>query len=525
MDKLIRIKRSESAGAVPPTLAVGELAINLADLALFVGTQTGVKNLSTSPVRSVVDLQDPQFGFKFDGSDETAKLQQVADWYAGRMITTGNKEVSVKSVKWPSGTYLYSTKLKTLAGAEDFVSPIFVDGRTALKKNIFFMNVEVDGNRQNQAAVDSPIEDGGRHGFRVLGNIQDLYLFRCKANYCAGDGYEFFSVDSETSDAAYKMRNITMVSCVSNWNRRHGFSVDSVTGFTVIDGVSDNNGTDLNTTQPLNHGSRGARYNNNLYGRGFDFEDYGIGTAFRNVVIDGFKASGNVAGLLFHSSANVNMTGFIPRGDISLSNIEVGVLSPASTNASLSFYNESATKAKPAFTNIEMSNCRLQGHLYLAGVRGCTFRGRLRRTGGDQYSTILGMSAQIRIDAEGDDGRHVLYDNGAIPPVAITTTAGLGSPTMGASTVSVMETFPAMIIKVEGTFSGGTAGLFGFSIQTSADTFLQGRAAQAYMRDTGLPVSAAVQEAGASSATVLVSPGGAGTYSYSVVFKVGAIYP
>ena len=42
MASVIKLKRNATAGAVPASLAVGEIAVNLFDRKLYVGNSTGV---------------------------------------------------------------------------------------------------------------------------------------------------------------------------------------------------------------------------------------------------------------------------------------------------------------------------------------------------------------------------------------------------------------------------------------------------------------------------------------------------
>jgi hypothetical protein len=414
-------------------------------------------------------------------------------------------------------------KFKTLAGSEDFVAPITVDGLITAKTDYIFWDVWVDGNRLAQASVISPTEDGGRHGFRFLGRVSEAYFYRCKANYCAGDGFEFFSVTpNPVGDGGYKFSNIFLIDCEASWNRRHGFSADGSFNFAVKNYISHSNGRDLNTTSPLDHGLRGARFNNNLYGRPFDFEDYGIGTAFRNITIDGVQAYGNIAGPLFHSNTDVNDPGFVPRENIFLSNMVIGPFELSDSNsASLSFYSATATVAKPAFLNIEANNCRFYAHLALVGVKGLTFRGRLQRTIAGRWSSSSVMSSEIRIDALGDRGASIFFDTPPYPVTAVKVTPSMGVPAIA---VEVADTYPSMVLKIAGTFNAATTGVTIFKLKGADSTYLTADSILMYRNSDAMPVVVASTADTTNSISIFSNIPAAGEYTFTVIAKAGSIY-
>lgn len=214
------------------------------------------------------------FGAKGDGTDETAKLQAALDSAGYSWVTGGSNQYTVKSLLLNNNQRIQTLLLKTLAGSEDFVSPITIDGRTVAKTNIQLYDVRIDGNRQNQSLIVSATEDGGRCGFRILGKVSKLYIKNCIANYCGTDGLEFFSYVVPWP----AFTDIIVENCEFNWNRRHGGAIDSTNGVKIIDTVFNSNGLDLNTTDPETHGNRGSRQLGSLYGNGFDAESYGAGT-------------------------------------------------------------------------------------------------------------------------------------------------------------------------------------------------------------------------------------------------------
>ena len=462
-----------------------------------------------------------KLGIPADGTDQSAAIQAALTANPYRWITGGNRLYTVKNLNLVSGQRMFNVRLKTMAGNQDFVSPVTINGHEAPKSDIFLCDVWVDGNRINQTAVDSPAEDGGRHGFRILGDVDRLYFLRCRADYCATDGFEFFSFGNfPNTDDAYKQTNIFMVDCHANFNRRHGIAADACFNFVIRNLTANGNGSELSTTLPLNHGARGARFLGELYGRPFDFEDYGIGTGYRNVTIDGLSAYGNMAGPLFHSATDVNDPRFVPRGDIKLSNIQVGPMPiQGSDYPAITFYNVTATKAKPCFTNIEMSNVRCYDHMLLTGVKGLTFKGKLQRTAAGIYTVLATKCSDIRIDALGDDGRQILWDGGQIPPYPVTTAVVSGGLTIGTVTISVDETYPTVRLKIVGDINVTTAGPVSIGLTAEAGMLFRPLSVNALALNTGFPIAAASSEQGVNVFNVNLLTSATGLHRFMVYAK------
>lgn len=267
----------------------------------------------------VIDISAQSYGIKFDGTDETTQIQAIIDANIGKWLTTGGKTATVKSLLFTDKSRLFNARFKTLAGSTDFVSPITVDGRTVAKNDIIFWDVHVDGNRQNQTDIVSLSEDGGRNGFRILGKVTDLYIYRCSAIYCATDGISLYTAAGlgETFPA---FTNVKIVDSSFLWNRRHGGSLDGATNFTIEDCKLNFNGRDLDTVSPLDSGMRGARLSGQLYGNGWDFESYGIGTHITDTSIVRCEGKGNARGglLILPSVVGFGGLGWLPFSNIML---------------------------------------------------------------------------------------------------------------------------------------------------------------------------------------------------------------
>lgn len=437
----------------------------------------------------VLDAHRPeQFDAKGDGSDETEKLQALLNAAGSNVIDGGSAVYTVRSLSINSGQRGKVLRLKTLAGSEDFRAPFTVDGTVTPKADIVFDELYVDGNRQNQSLIIAPGEDGGRHGVRIIGRVRDVHFGILDLSYCGSDGLEVFSYASRNSadDNDFCFANITIGVLRTHWNRRHGSAFDSIKHLKVDAWEASNNGRDLNTSDPLTHGNRGARFGGNLYGRSFDFEDYGIGTNIFDVQVGSFFAEGNVAGALFHSNTNALDPLFVPRRAIHFASfiqtsLQGGVIAD---NPGLSFENATATASKPGWADVSFDNLWDVGHLYLNGVDRASIRGRPGRA---VYRAVI--SSRCGNDISLDFPRAKLGEVYFDAPPSFTVD---GSP-INASSINISRAIvdfrKGREVEVLVTYSAGGAGVS--SIRLAPTTGWQIRSvigANGIHNDSGSPV-------------------------------------
>lgn len=262
-----------------------------------------------------------QAGAKGDGTTDDTNACQAAITAVGCVYGRADATYSVGTLNIPSNRTIRDANFITKASTTDFTAPITIDGTTSAKKNILIQNVNINGNRANQTNISSATEDGGRHGFRVLGSVSNLTIRDSSATYCACDGLEIFSNGASTSDGTFCFNNILIENCTFQWNRRHGMSADSLLNVTFRKIKANNNGKDLNTTDPYSTGTRGARtglsLSGSLYGSPIDAEGYGPGSNIDGLLIEDCDFTQNVRPALFIDQ-DAAVAGWIPRGNITL---------------------------------------------------------------------------------------------------------------------------------------------------------------------------------------------------------------
>ena len=153
-------------------------------------------------------------------------------------------------------------------------------------KNVYLSKIKINGKRELHTAIKGQTiaEDGGRHAFRFRRPIDGLYMEECAGNNSAGDGIEFFPDGAGNG----LLKNIKIVDCEFNWNRRHGGSGDKAAGIEFIRTKFLYNNLDLPSASGSPNNSLGIfadRNSNNThqYGAGFDLEEYGTSDVSKSV--------------------------------------------------------------------------------------------------------------------------------------------------------------------------------------------------------------------------------------------------
>lgn len=353
-----------------------------------------------------------QFGALHNGTDDTVRINAaITALPVGGVLSGEGLTYSVKSLLLKSNMEMEDFYLSTLAGAEDFVSPITINGTSSAKTNIKCRRIFVDGNRANQTNILAAAEDGGRHGWRLVGSCSKILIEDCSGNNCAGDGMEIYSSTSAGgADSIFVFRDINIVRFQGNGNRRHGFVADSITGLRIKDSQFNNNGLDQNTIDPYTTGTRGARFPTNLsgslYGQGIDIEGYGIGSCVNNIRISSVEAIGNNRmGCLFLDAATQTAPGFVPRQAIFIDNCYFdsgsGVGQSNYDGAALEFTSTIANAALAAlYQDIIISDCRLGGKFLARSANNVIVNGGQITWSGDSEIATLDHATNVVLSTQ-----------------------------------------------------------------------------------------------------------------------------
>ena len=320
-------------------------------------------------------LNPIQFGAKHDGSDDTIAISNmISSLLPGGKLDGLGYEYTVTNCYFNSFSWIDNFRFKTLGGSNDMVTPFTIDGRTVSKQDIKVTRVYVDGNRANQSLVkmQTASEDGGRHCFRLIGRMKNISFDQISGNNSAGDGMIIYSSTSPTgNDLDFVFENISVSNFELNGNRRHGASQDSIKRLRFKKGKMTGNGLDLNTTQPLNHGSRGDRFNGLLYGNANDLEGYGVGHSVLDIQFEDVDMRGNAKGSVLQvDNTDQNAPTFSPRGDIWY--IRCKLDNGVSVNkddfaVSITCSIENTAKA-PLYSKVRIIDCETSGKILLRSV-------------------------------------------------------------------------------------------------------------------------------------------------------------
>jgi hypothetical protein len=345
------------------------------------------------------------FGAKGDGvTDDTTVIQNsIYSLSIGDSLDGGGKTYIVTSLYLMSYMTLLNFKFITKSGSTPFRSPITIDGTLLAKTDINIINVYVDGNRINQTNITVPsAEDGSLHGIRCIGTLSNLYLERVHVSYCGSYGILLLSSMSVgAADSDFVFNNITIKDSSFSNNRAHGMAADSVNGLVMDNVMLNNNGNDLNGTDPLTSGGRGATVDGNYYGSGFDFEGYGIGSSFKNVKLSNVTALNNARmGGLFYDQLDTRPIVFAARQKIWISDsyFDKGI-SVNSDGSGLQFTSTLSSKTLASlYDSVYITNTRVDGFLLARCVNNLQFSGEINSTVGDSF-LILDYATRVQCSA------------------------------------------------------------------------------------------------------------------------------
>lgn len=234
-----------------------------------------------------------------DGHDSTEAILMALN-SRHSVITGGGLRYAVKACRVPSFKVWCDTDLLTKPGAipSEFWSPVTIGahGDETLTESVTLLNIRVNGNRVlNGADAVGQSEDGGRHGFRIIGNARNLRFINCDAEYCGSYGF-FFYRGLNTAPIPFAdiptISDVKLINCNSRWNKSHGGAADSIKDFVIDGGEYTHNGLDYQT-DPGALTLGGSAYSN-----AWDFEGYGIGSYIGNVTVRN-------ADLRFNASSSV----------------------------------------------------------------------------------------------------------------------------------------------------------------------------------------------------------------------------
>lgn len=287
--------------------------------------QDGVGAVSTNVYSKLKGgfINPADFGAVGDGiTDDTSALQLCINFAAQNkfFIYGGGKKYRVSTVNFLTGQRVFSLNLESIGGASSFQAVAQIDGSTISKSDMHFIDVSVNGRRDLFTNVNITAgEDGGLHAWRVIcgasGGVNDILWENCDGINSATAGLAIHCTNPSTTVANYPFKNLKWIGGKLTGNREHGWFADSFDGLTLVDVDCRNNGKDLNTSDALTHGNRGARSGGYLFGAGFDIESYGpnyVGSLWKNLTLRGLNCTDSATPSLFFNPISTDVSGYAP---------------------------------------------------------------------------------------------------------------------------------------------------------------------------------------------------------------------
>lgn len=262
-------------------------------------------------VKNAELLSTKDFGCVGDGvTDDSQNLANAIKFAQDnkRMLDGLGLTYACHSVKFDSGLTFKNANLICNKYDADMVSVLDSGESEAWLENVEFTNVKINGKRELHTNIKAKTtsEDGGRHGFRIVRKTRNLKMTNCEAVNCATEGIIIYPKSGEGNN---RIVDVVLTDCNFSGNRRHGGSSDSVNGITFTRVKCNNNGLDIDTNSPLNSGLRGDRFNGNLYGNGWDFEEYAPDYISTNITLDDCEMLQNAKmGVLIYTHGNTSET-------------------------------------------------------------------------------------------------------------------------------------------------------------------------------------------------------------------------
>ncbi len=264
--------------------------------------------------------------------------------------------------------------------------------------------MHVDGRRAQHTNIGTA-EDGGRHGFRIIGRVHDIAIEDSSAINCASDGlciYHGLGLGAHLQLDTGIAKRIRVRRSKFNGNRRHGASYDSIDGALFEDCEFNDNGMDINGATV--EGDEGSRLNGALYGSGIDAEEYAITTWTGNVkhVRCEFVRNAAAGFVALQPSANdASDPQWVPRTGYHFTECRFGAgVSVDRTDVALDITPLYGNVAKGTyFDDVQIIDCTLEGVVNIRAASRVQHRGGTVN-GGDNgdYLGVLERVAYAAID-------------------------------------------------------------------------------------------------------------------------------
>lgn len=347
-------------------LRLDDLEVRVRALEARTATVTAAPSLGLDPVA---------FGARGDGvADDTAAVQRCVDACpVGGAVDGRGRTYVVRRVNLKSDVTFQDALLRSPGSTSDYASVVNLGDnyRTDVTRNVVLRRLRVDGNRNAHTNIGGG-EDGGRHGFRLVGRVEDVLLEDCEAVNCASDGLCLYSgiyttVGAPTAEPL--LRRVTVRRGRFAGNRRLGGSGDSLGDCLFEDCVFEDNGRDTGTTG----GGLGA----NPRG-GFDLEGYGSintlnrGVTFRRCVFRrSAVADQNFVG---YWPVNTGQVGFMPCSNLRWESCTFDA--GGGTTYCLQLTSAIEYKAGPAvYQGATFVDCTFRGRVLFRACRDVTITG------------------------------------------------------------------------------------------------------------------------------------------------------
>ena len=331
----------------------------------------------SSPAVRAIDCGVPVDGV----TDATAALNRCLETLPPFATLDGEGfTYSVTQIELRSELRLRRFRFVKRAGPTNHRSVLNLDGRRKAQRDVFLEDLSIDGRRAEETGIDSPsAEDGGRHCFRLVGQLSRIALVGVRGNFCGTDGLHLAGHHATLSDepGGLPLQQIVVADAEFLWNRRMGLSFEGGHQLFFLNIQARFNGRVLEEDGPGPGGSpaavpdwRSGRYCAHVEGHCFgsgvwsENDHDAAGGSFESVYFVRLRATENFRrGFYAFSQSHPAVSGFRPKSNLLIadSQIDAGVNPVPGNPAAVQFLAAGPDGAGTVFRQVRIQNTRVDG--------------------------------------------------------------------------------------------------------------------------------------------------------------------
>ncbi len=261
----------------------------------------------------------------------------------------------------------------------DGLAAVSLNGQRSPQSDVLLEDISVDGRRSSESGLDSPsTEDGGRHCFRLTGQLSRVGLLHVRGNFCGTDGLHLAGHHATASDEPLQLplQQIVVRDAEFRWNRRAGITFEGGHRLYFLGVRAQFNGRTLtDAPDDPRSGAYCANVGRFCFGTGVWTENDhdAAGGSFDRVAFVDLDATGNQRrGFYAYSQSHPGVTGFRPKSGLLLADsvIDAGIAPIPGNPQAIQFLAAGADGWGTIFRDVRVVNSRVEGTIGARALDG-----------------------------------------------------------------------------------------------------------------------------------------------------------